>query len=263
MSLHVIVCHELPVVRDGLCALLGVENGIEIVESTDSGRHVLALLRSSTVDVQVVLTGLQLNGLSAVELIRRVGDLDVDHRPQVVAFAVPDDDDVIAEVLHAGASGLLTEDASREDLGSAIRAAAQGDALLAPKIASRLVGWFRKLDMQPDETLQPGVSSLTPREREVLLCTAGGMSADEVARKLFIGVATVRTHLYRLRCKLEVNDRAQLVAYAYRVGLMRSAGAGSSAGWGRPVQPQPDGRLSRLIPAERAVRPPQRCPATA
>ena len=263
MSLHVIVCHELPVVRDGLCAFLGVEDGIEIVESTDSGRHVLAVLRSAAVDVQVVLTGLQLNGLSAVELIRRVGDLHVDPRPQVVAFAVPDDDDVIAEVLHAGASGLLTEDASREELRSAIRAAAQGDALLAPKIASRLVGWFRRLDVQPEETLQPAVSSLTPREQEVLLCTAGGMSADEIARKLFIGVATVRTHLYRLRCKLEVNDRAQLVAYAYRVGLMRSAGAGSSAGWGSPVPQEPDGWISRLVPPQPAIRRPQRCSATA
>lgn len=221
MSLRVIVCHELPVVRDGLCALLGVADGIEIVASTDSGHHVLALLRAAAVDV--VLTGLQLSGLSGVELIRRLGDLNADSRPQAVAFAVQDDDDIIAEVLHAGASGLLTEDASRAELVSAIRAAAQGDALLAPKIASRLVGWFRQLDTQPDETLQPAVSSLTPREQEVLLCTGAGMSADEIARKLFIGVATVRTHLYHLRCKLEVNDRAQLVAYAYRVGLMRSS----------------------------------------
>jgi DNA-binding NarL/FixJ family response regulator len=93
--------------------------------------------------------------------------------------------------------------------------------MLAPAVARRLVNWFRRRDTHPEATLSAVVETLTPREREVLLLLAEGMQPEDIADKLYIGVTTVRTHIYRLRGKLDLRDRAQLVSFAYRAGLMR------------------------------------------
>jgi DNA-binding NarL/FixJ family response regulator len=98
---------------------------------------------------------------------------------------------------------------------------ANGQAMLAPAVALRLVNWFRRRDTQPEAALSKVVGTLTPREREVLLLLGQGMQPEDIAGKLFIGVTTVRTHIYRLRGKLDLKDRAQLVSFAYRAGLMR------------------------------------------
>ncbi len=220
MIIRVLICDELPVIRDGLRTLLDAVPDIDVIDTTDNGMEAIILVRTAQPDV--VVTDLDLQTISGLEMIHRLRKEDA--RPNIVVFTGSDADKTVSDVLHAGASCLLGKDASPQELVTAIRAAAAGRTMLAPNIAQRLVTWFRE---QPD-TLEsapcPEVTELTPREREVTQMVARGMSTEEVARELIIGVATVRTHLYRVRTKLGVRDRAQLVSLAYQSGLIQSAG---------------------------------------
>jgi DNA-binding NarL/FixJ family response regulator len=199
--------------------MLDAEPDIEVVDVTDSGVHAMMLARTHELDV--VLTGLTLNGISGLELIRRLGRESLDPSPRVVVLAVGDTDESLTEVLHAGAAGLLTKDTNREELVTALHAVAMGHAMLAPQVTQRLLSWLRERELPAEEVLQPAVDTLTPREREVLLLNARGLSTDEIASELSVGIATIRTHIYRLRTKLQLKDRAQLVSFAYRSGLMQ------------------------------------------
>jgi DNA-binding NarL/FixJ family response regulator len=217
----VLICDKLLVVRNGLRALLEREPGVEVIDTTDSGAHAIALARRVRLDV--VVAGLELVGLSGADLIRQLTRPGHGPAPRVIVYSMSDADEDVREVLHAGASGVLFKDAGREELVYAIRAVASGEAMLAPAVARRLVDWFRRGDTEPEATLTEVVETLTPREREVLRLLAQGMQPEDIAGELFIGVTTVRTHIYRLRGKLDLKDRAQLVSFAYRAGLMRPA----------------------------------------
>lgn len=219
--MRVLICDRIPVVRDGLQTLLEAEPDISVVGSTDSGIHAIMLVRTQQPDV--VLTGLDLGGISGLEMIHRLVREAPESHPRIVVFTMTDSDDLVAEVLRANVNGLLAQEASREEIAFAVRAAAQGQTVLASSVTQRLLDWFRTAGVGPEDGLQPMLTGLTPREREVLLLMAQGMSAEEIAIELFIGMTTVRTHLYRLRCKLNMRDRAQLVSFAYRAGLMRPA----------------------------------------
>jgi DNA-binding NarL/FixJ family response regulator len=221
MAVRVLICDELPVVRDGLRTLLESVPDIEVIETTGNGMEAIMLSRSLRPDV--VVTDLKLEGISGLEVIRRLTKENLEPPVRVVVFAMSDTDETMSDVLHAGASGLLGKDASLADLISAIRLAARGQTMLAPVVAQRLVNWFRDRRSPSEMVLEPMVSSLTQREREVMLLIARGLSTDEIARELTIGVATVRTHVYRVRCKLGARDRAQLVSLAYRSGIMQVA----------------------------------------
>jgi DNA-binding NarL/FixJ family response regulator len=217
----VLICEELPILRSGLRLLLSAEPDFDVLEATESGLHAMMLVRTHHPDV--IVTGLALSSFSGLELIRRLQREPADSMPRVVVFSMSDSDETVTDVLHAGAHGLLIKTATPEELASAVRAAAQGQTMLAPSIAQRLVDWFRHRETKPEELLRPQVAALTSREREVLTLMARGMSTEEVATELCIGVTTVRTHLYRLRQKLDLRDRAQLVSFAFRAGMMRPA----------------------------------------
>ncbi len=221
MAVRVLICDELPVVRDGLRTLLASVPDIDVIATTGNGREAIMLSRSLRPDV--VVTDLKLEGMPGLEMIRRLSKEDLDPPLHVVVFAMSDTDETMSDVLHAGASGLLGKDASLTDLISAIRLAARGQTMLAPVVAQRLVDWFRDRRGPSEAVLEPMVSSLTQREREVMMLIARGLSTDEIARELTIGIATVRTHVYRVRCKLGARDRAQLVSLAYRSGIMKVA----------------------------------------
>jgi DNA-binding NarL/FixJ family response regulator len=210
------------VVRDALATLLSSAAGIDVTGSTGNGMEAIVLARRLKPDG--VVTDLKLRGIPGMEMVRRLRGEEQDLAPQVVVFAVSDTDQVLSDVLHAGASGVLDENAGPEDLISAVRLAARGQLMLSPRIVSRLVGWFLEQHGAPAAVVpEPGTASLTPREREVMSLIARGLSAEEIAVELTIGVATARTHIYRVRCKLGVRDRAQIVALAYRSGLMQAA----------------------------------------
>ncbi|MER7460434.1 response regulator transcription factor [Micromonospora sp. NPDC126480] len=220
MSLRVLICDERTLVSDGLRTLLEGESDVEVIGGTGSGAEAVELVRDSQPDV--LLTGLRLKDMSGSEFLQRLREGGAEPHPPVVVYALGELEDSMVDLVRAGANGLLAEDASREELLIAIRAVASGHAMLGPPVARRMLDWFRSSN-DPVGVPYPAVANnLTGREREILLLTAQGMSADEIARKLFISVATVRTHLYRLRCKLQLKDRAQLVSFAYQTGLARS-----------------------------------------
>ncbi|QXJ22390.1 response regulator transcription factor [Actinomadura graeca] len=216
--MRVLVCERLPIVRHGLAALLEGEADIDLIESTDSGIEAMVLTRRH--HPHVVVTGLSLEGMPGLELVRRLNGEDLEPVPRIVVFSRTQNDDTIDHLLHEGISGLLVEEVTKEQLGTAVRAAADGHTMLAPQVATRLVAWYRQQDAGTEAPLRSDLDSITAREREVLTLFARGMSVEEVAEALFIGITTVRTHVYRLRCKLRLKDRAQLVSFAYRAGLM-------------------------------------------
>jgi len=222
MPLRVLICSDAPLIQDGLRTMLDAEPDILVIETTDSGVHAMMLAR--TQEIHIILTGLILKGISGLDLIRQLEKENPLSAPRVVVFTMSDSDESLMEVLHAGVAGMLTKDTSRDELIAALRAVARGHAMLAPPITQRLLSWLRKREMPPPEAvLQPAVATLTPRERQVLLLNAHGLSTEEIANELSVGVATIRTHIYRLRMKLQLKDRAQLVSFAYRAGLMQSA----------------------------------------
>ncbi|MEV5711859.1 response regulator [Actinoallomurus sp. NPDC052274] len=261
--MRVLVCDRLSIVRHGLSALLAAEEDIEVIDETGSGIDAMVLARRH--QPHVVVTGLALDGISGLELVRRLNQEDLDPKPRVVVLSMMENEDTISRVLHAGANGLLVKEVTREQLGSAVRAAADGQTMLAPQVATRLVDWFRRQEAPTETPLQSEVESLTAREREVLTLFARGLSIEEVASELFIGTTTVRTHVYRLRCKLGLKDRAQLVSFAYRAGLMQEARRLGPGGSDRPpaVRPPADGSSGRrTVPgADRKSRPPVDGPA--
>ncbi|MEU6256008.1 response regulator transcription factor [Streptomyces sp. NPDC047043] len=232
MTIRVLICDQLPVIADGLRTLLDAVPDIDVIGTTDNGMEAIVSVRTTRPDV--VVTDLSLQTISGLEMIRRLGKED--DPPNVVVFTASDADKTVSDVLHAGASCLLGKDASPQELITAIQAAAAGQTMLAPNIAQRLVTWFLEQPERQESDLCPEVTELTPREREVTRMVARGMSTEEVARELIIGEATVRTHLYRVRTKLGVRDRAELVSLAYRTGLIHSAG-----------QPLGDERLEPVI----------------
>ncbi|MBN1171171.1 MAG: response regulator transcription factor [Micromonosporaceae bacterium] len=217
MTIRVLICDELPVIRDGLRTLLDSVSCIDVIDTTDDGMDAIALTRAARPDV--VVTDLNLRIISGLEMIRRLGKEDAP--PNFVVFTRSVGDDTVSDVLHAGASCLLGKDASPQELVDAIRAAAAGRTLLASDVVQRLVTWFRAQSDTREFAPCPELTELTPRERDVTQMVAWGMSIEEVARELTIGVATVRTHLYRVCTKLGVRDRAQLVSLAYQSGLIQ------------------------------------------
>jgi DNA-binding NarL/FixJ family response regulator len=201
MPLRVLICQETLIVRDGLRSILEAEPDIDVVEATDSGFHAIMVIRSDRPDVVVV--GISPRGISGLELVRRLQKENLDDPPRVVVFGMSFSDQMVTDMLRAGANGVLT-----------------GEAMLAPEVTERLVKWFRQHQVGPVGPARPPVPDLTPRERQVLLLIAQGLSTEDVAKDLFIGISTVRTYLHRLRTKLDLKDRAQLVSFAYRAGLM-------------------------------------------
>jgi DNA-binding NarL/FixJ family response regulator len=155
-------------------------------------------------------------------LVRRLQKENLDDPPRVVVFGMSFTDQMVTDMLRAGANGVLTGEASRDEVLATIRAVARGQTMLAPEVTERLVTWFRQHQVGPLGPARPPVPDLTPRERQVLLLIAQGLSTEDVAKDLFIGISTVRTYLHRLRTKLDLKDRAQLVSFAYRAGLMAS-----------------------------------------
>jgi DNA-binding NarL/FixJ family response regulator len=217
--LRVLLCDDRPLVLDGLSSLLRHEGDIEVVGTADNATSAVLLTREHR--PQVVVTGAALRQISAVELVHRLNAERLEPAPRTIVFALSDIDGQLADVMHAGVSGLLDDDANRTELAMAIRAVARGQAMLGPRIAQRLMEWFREnRSVSRTRASLPASIVLTPREKEILTLTAHGLTTEDIASELFIGTATVRTHLYRLQTKLQLRDRAQLISFAFRSGIV-------------------------------------------
>ena len=232
-AIRVLVADDQTVVRDGLVALLGMLPGIEVagaaVDGDDAVRQALALAPD------VVLMDLHMPRCDGVEATRRL-TLARPSLHVVVLTSYSDDESVLA-ALRAGARGFLTKDAGAADILQAMSAVSEGNALLDPSVQRRLVeaivsgeipdGPSTRDDGPGQDAESPGrpgagaPGGLTPREAQVLAEIAAGLSNGEIAAKLFISDTTVKTHVNHLLVKTGMRDRAQLVAYAFRLGLAR------------------------------------------
>ncbi len=217
--IRVVLVDDQPLVRTGIRALLERAEDLEVVGEAADGGAGVALVRRTRPDV--VLMDLQMPVLDGVAATREIVGEPGEDGPRVVVLTTFDDDANLFAALRAGASGFLLKDASPDELRSAVRTAAAGDALLSPAVTSRVVARAVRAGRR-DEALAVAVAErLTDREREVLAHVGRGSTNDEIGAALFMSPATARTHVGRILTKLGVRDRAGLVVVAYETGLVR------------------------------------------
>jgi DNA-binding NarL/FixJ family response regulator len=212
--IRVLLADDQRVVREGLGTLLGLLDGIELVGTAADGEEAVALAASH--DPDVVLMDLRMPRVDGTEAIRRLaarGD-----RPRCFALTTFADDTSVLGALRAGARGYLTKDAGADEIRAAVEAVARGDAALDPAVQHHVVAALAGRD--PAGAQVPDLpDGLTPREAEVLALIADGLSNAEIADRLVVSAATVKSHVNHIFAKAGVRDRAQAVTYAYRQGL--------------------------------------------
>jgi DNA-binding NarL/FixJ family response regulator len=212
--IRVLLADDQRVVREGLGTLLGLLDGIELVGTAADGEEAVALAAAH--DPDVVLMDLRMPRCDGIEAIRRLAERG--ERPRAIALTTYADDASVLGALRAGARGYLTKDAGAEQIRAAVEAVARGEAALDPAVQHHVVAALAGDGAAPVRDLPDG---LTPREAEVLELIAAGLSNAEIAERLVVSAATVKSHVNHLFAKAGVRDRAQAVTYAYRHGLTR------------------------------------------
>ncbi|GAA0987525.1 response regulator transcription factor [Acrocarpospora macrocephala] len=202
--IRLIVVDDHPIVRDGLRGMFTGELGFEVVGVAGDGARAVSLAEELRPDV--ILMDLRMPGTDGVTAIRRLAERGSTAR--ILVLTTYDTDSDVLPAIQAGATGYLLKDAMPEELVRAVRAAARGEAVLSPSVATRLIGQVRA----PSDPL-------SARELEVLALIARGSTNREAAARLFISEATVKSHLLHIYAKLGVNDRAAAVAVAFERGL--------------------------------------------
>lgn len=220
-QIRVLVADDQKVVRDGIASLLGLLPGIEVAGTAADGTEAVRLALATGPDV--VLMDLSMPGCDGAEATQRI----VRGRPgvRVVVLTAYSDDESVARALRAGALGFLTKDAGADEIFRAICAVAAGNAQLDASVQRRLVEAFTRGERAgfpgASPPAGPAPDQLTRRETDVLAEVAAGLSNEEIAAKLVVSAATVKTHINHLLAKTGSRDRAQLVGYAFRRGLVR------------------------------------------
>jgi len=213
----VLLADDQALVRAGFRLIVELEPGMNVVGEAEDGRQAVELARELRPDV--VLMDIRMPGLDGIEATRRLAEAGSDAR--VLVLTTFDLDEYVYEAMKAGASGFLLKDVPREQLVAGIRVVAGGESLLAPAITRRLIEQFVRRP-PPGVVVPPGLEELSDRELEVLRQLARGMSNAEIAKALFVGAATVKTHVARILQKLDLRDRVQAVVLAYEAGLVQA-----------------------------------------
>ncbi|MFF0431458.1 response regulator [Streptomyces sp. NPDC004327] len=215
--ISVLVVDDQDLIRAGLVALLNAAPGITVVaEAADGETAVTAAARHHP---DVVLMDIRMPGTDGTAATERILAAAPEPVPRILVLTTFDLDEYVYAALRAGASGFLLKDTGPQRLIEAVTAVARGDMLFAPTVTRRLIETYvSHADPTPDPA--PGLDVLTARECEVLRLTARGLSNTEIAAQLYIGEATVKTHLNRTMTKLHVDSRAQAVVVAYETGLV-------------------------------------------
>jgi DNA-binding NarL/FixJ family response regulator len=214
MTIHVILADDQPLIRAGLRMLIEQTPGIDVAGEAATGTEAVQLASDTGADV--VVMDIRMPGMDGIEATRLITAGGI--RARVLVLTTFDDDDYVYGALRAGASGFLVKDMVLEDILTAIRMVAAGDAMIAPAVTRRLIGQFagqHRSDRKPRE-----LTGITDREREVLRLVGLGMSNAEIAAALYITPGTAKTHVARLLAKLGARDRVQLVITAYEAGLV-------------------------------------------
>jgi DNA-binding NarL/FixJ family response regulator len=212
--IRVVVADDQPLLRAGIVAILDTQEDLVVVGEADDGAHAVRLVRE--LEPAVVLMDVQMPHVDGIEATRQLADSSA----RIVMLTTFDLDRYVYDAMTAGAAGFLLKDTRPESLVQAVRAAARGEALLAPQVTRRLVEEFVSRP-GPGAVDDQRLSPLTPREREVLTEMGRGLSNSEIAAGMFLSEATVRTHVTRVFAKLRLRDRAQAVVVAYECGLVR------------------------------------------
>lgn len=217
MSIRVLIADDQELVRTGFRLFLESQPGLEVVGEAVDGQQAVELARSLRPDV--VLMDIRMPRLDGIGATARVTAAGAEPRPRVLVLTTFDLDEYVFGALRAGAAGFLLKDAPRDRLVEAIRVVHAGEALLSPSVTRRLIEDFaaRPARRPPPVDL---LADLTPREREVLGLVARGLSNGEIARRLVVSTATVKTHVGNVLTKLGLRDRVQAVVFAYEHGVV-------------------------------------------
>ncbi|MBJ7455803.1 MAG: response regulator transcription factor [Thermoleophilia bacterium] len=211
MTIRVMIADDQDIVRAGLRMILDAQPGIEVVGEAADGLRAVALARELRPDV--CLLDIRMPELDGIEATRRLAGPDVDDPLAVVVITTFDLDEYVHGALKAGARGFLLKDAGPDLLAQAVRAAAAGDALIAPSVTARLLATFADLRSAepPAQPLEP----LTDREEEVVLAVAAGRTNAEIADALHISLSTTKTHLAAVMRKLGARNRVEIAMWAH------------------------------------------------
>jgi DNA-binding NarL/FixJ family response regulator len=211
-AIRLLIVDDHPIMRDGLRGVFRGDEDFEVTGEASDGAEAIQLAQALHPDV--ILMDLRMPGMGGVEAITRLRELG--HPARVLILTTYDTDRDVLPAIEAGATGYLLKDAPRDELIRAVRAAHQGQSVLAPQVGSTQVG----LVGSPGGWSQRGQENLSPREIEVLKLVADGATNQVAARKLLVSETTIKTHLLHIYTKLGVRDRASAVATAYKRGLI-------------------------------------------
>jgi DNA-binding NarL/FixJ family response regulator len=222
VTVRVLIADDQELVRTGVRLILEAEDDLEVVAEAADGQEALDLVRRHRPDV--VLMDVQMPRLDGLEATRRLLRDPETEGTRVVVLTTFDVDAYVLEALRAGASGFMVKDMPAGDIVSGVRAVARGDALLAPSVTRR----FIETVVGSAQPAAPPArfDDLTSREVEVFTLVARGLSNADIARELFLGETTVKTHVARILMKLGLTSRVQVVVLAYETGLVRPGDAG-------------------------------------
>lgn len=215
MTIRVLVCDDQSLVRAGFRKLLEADSDLHVVGEAIDGVEAVQQARASTPDV--VLMDIRMPRMDGIAATRHIVDTCGDHT-RILVLTTFSDDEYVFDALRAGASGFLLKDAPPEDLLNAIRVIYRGEALLDPAITRSVVAGFVSGHPRPQRPVGD-VEHLTTREVETLRLLASGLSNAEIANRLVLSEATVKTHVGHVLTKLDVRDRVQAVIFAYESGL--------------------------------------------
>jgi DNA-binding NarL/FixJ family response regulator len=215
MTIRVLIADDQPLVRAGLRTILEAEPDFQVVGEVADGKAAVQEARRLRPDV--VLMDIRMPRLDGLQATKELMSGPQDATPQrVIILTTFDLDEYVYEALRAGAAGFIVKDISDEELTAGLRTAVRGDALLAPTITRRLIEAYTRHHRSGQVA---GADDLTPREQQVWLLMARGLSNAEIAAQLFVGEATVKTHVSRVIAKLGARDRIQAIVLAYDAGL--------------------------------------------
>lgn len=220
----VLLVDDHPLVRVGFRLVLESAGGFDVVG--EAGDGLTAIHQVEALHPEVVLMDVRMPGVNGIDATERIVEAHPD--VHVLILTTFDLDQYAFTALRAGASGFLLKDAAPADLIAAVRTVASGDAVVSPRVTRRMLELFAsrlpETGEAPDvDALHPRLAGLTPRELEVLLCIAEAQSNAEIAARLFLSDATVKTHVARILAKLGVRDRVHAVVLAYETGLVRAS----------------------------------------
>jgi DNA-binding NarL/FixJ family response regulator len=218
VTIRIVLVDDQELVRTGFRMVLDAQPDMTVIGEAADGLAAVDFARAHSADVMVMDARMpRMDGVAATRQIRQAGD-----RPRVLMLTTFDLDEYAFAALKAGASGFLLKDVPPEELLFAIRAVHSGDAVVAPSTTKRLLDRFAPMLPAGEAQTASELEELTERERQVLILVAQGLSNAELAQRLFVSEATVKTHVGRILAKLGLRDRVQAVVYAYENGLVRA-----------------------------------------